>query len=152
MPTLTDLALRQAGLAEADVDWLHMLLADWQLPADPAFADRVARLVAAGLPPRPGEQPRLVRSPRVGAGLLRLGRSGRVTYASPNGLSAYRRLGLTADLVGAELGPLTAWLCATRGPRDDSLMLTASGRAHMETEVEGNGSVVQPPAIPPVAR
>jgi hypothetical protein len=71
-----------------------------------------------------------------------------VTYASPNGLSAYRRLGLTADLVGAELGPLTARLCATGGPRDDSLMLTASGRAHMETEVEGNGSVVQMRAIP----
>ena len=71
-----------------------------------------------------------------------------MTYASPNGLSAYRRLGLTADLVGAELGPLTARLCATGGPRDDSLMLTASGRAHMETEVEGNGSVVQLRAIP----
>src|SRR5260370_12957663 len=113
-------------------------------------ADDLAQMVAAGIFPRPGEQPTLVRSPRVGDGLLRLGRSGRVTYASPNGLSAYRRLGLTADLVGAELGPLTAWLCATRGPRDDSLMLTASGPAHMETEVEGNGSVVQPPAIPPV--
>jgi two-component sensor histidine kinase len=84
----------------------------------------------------------------VGDGLLRLGGSGRVTYASPNGLSAYRRLGLTADLVGAELGPLTARLCATGGPRDESLMLTASGRSHMETEVEGNGSVVQLRAIP----
>src|ERR1700739_2501718 len=41
MPTLTDLAVRQAGLAEADVDWLHMLLSDWQLLADPSFADLV---------------------------------------------------------------------------------------------------------------
>src|SRR5258708_4317002 len=41
MPTLTDLALRQAGLAEADVDWLHMLLADWQLLADLSLADLV---------------------------------------------------------------------------------------------------------------
>jgi two-component sensor histidine kinase len=257
MPTLTDLAVRQAGLAEADVDWLHLLLSDWQLLADLSFADLVlwarqrggagwvvlaqirpvtaptaipddivgtaappgarpsldvamqerricregdpewttgvpvrhetipvtrygrvisvierstnlsaartpsrmdlaylraaddlAQMVAAGLFPRPGEAPTLVRSPRVGDGLLRLGGSGRVTYASPNGLSAYRRLGLTADLVGAELGPLTARLCATGGPRDESLMLTASGRAHMETEVEGSGSVVQMRAIP----
>ena len=257
MPTLTDLALRQAGLAEADVDWLHMLLSDWQLLADLSFADLVlwarlqdgsgwvalaqirpvtaptaipddivgavrpagarpfldvamqerricregdpewttgvpvrhetipvvrdgrviavierstnlsaartpsrmdlaylraaddlAQMVAAGIFPRTGEQPTLVRSPRVGDGLLRLGRSGRVTYASPNGLSAYRRLGLTADLVGAELGPLTARLCSTGRPRDDSLMLTASGRANLETEVEGNGSVVQLRAIP----
>src|ERR1700758_2316454 len=41
MPTLTDLTLRQAGLAEADVDWLHMLLSDWQLLADLSFADLV---------------------------------------------------------------------------------------------------------------
>lgn len=257
MPTLTDLAVRQAGLAEPDVEWLHLLLSDWQLLADLSFADLalwarlqdgsgwvvlaqirpvtaptaipddivgsvqsadarpslgvamqerricregdpewttgvpvrhetipvtrdgrviavierstnlsaartpsrmdlaylraaddLAQMVAAGLFPRPGEEPTLVRSPRVGDGLLRLGGSGRVTYASPNGLSAYRRLGLTADLVGAELGPLTARLCATGGPRDESLMLTASGRVHMETEVEGNGSVVQMRAIP----
>src|ERR1700758_1642733 len=41
MPTLTDVALRQAGLAEADVDWLHMLLSDWQLLADLSFSDLV---------------------------------------------------------------------------------------------------------------
>ena len=41
MPTLTDVALRQAGLAEADVDWLHILLSDWQLKADLSFADLV---------------------------------------------------------------------------------------------------------------
>jgi two-component sensor histidine kinase len=84
----------------------------------------------------------------VGDGLLRLGRSGKVSYASPNALSAYRRLGLAADLVGAELGPVTARLCAPGRPTDDSLMVTASGRAPRETEVEGNGSVVQLRAIP----
>ena len=111
-------------------------------------ADDLSQMVAAGMFPSPGEEPALVRSPRVGDGLLRLSRSGKVSYASPNALSAYRRLGLTADLVGRELGPLTARLCATRGPRDDSLMLTASGRAHMETEVEANGAVVQLRTIP----
>jgi two-component system, sensor histidine kinase PdtaS len=111
-------------------------------------ADDLAQMIAAGMFPAPGEEPALVRSPRVGDGLLRLGRAGKVTYASPNALSAYRRLGLTADLVGKELGPLTARLCASGEPRDDSLMLTASGRAHMETEVEANGSVVQLRTIP----
>ncbi len=106
-------------------------------------ADDLAQMVAAGMFPDPGEEPALVRSPRVGDGLLRLGRSGKVSYASPNALSAYRRLGLSADLVGAELGPLTAGLCAPAQPSDDSLMVTASGRAPRETEVEGNGSVVQ---------
>ena len=50
----------------------------------------------------------------VGDGLLRLGRSGRVTYASPNALSAYRRLGPAGDLIGAELGAATA--AAVRQP------------------------------------
>ena len=112
-------------------------------------ADDLAQMVAAGLFPRPGEEPTLVRSPRVGDGLLRLSRSGKVTYASPNALSAYRRLGLTADLVGAGARPADRARCARPGePRDDSLMLTASGQAHMETEVEGNGSVVQLRTIP----
>ena len=111
-------------------------------------ADDLTQMVAAGMFPSPGEEPVLVRSPRVGDGLLRLSRSGKVTYASPNGLSAYRRLGLTADLVGKQLGPLTARLCAGRAPRDDSLMVAASGRAHAETEVDANGSVVQLRTIP----
>jgi two-component system, sensor histidine kinase PdtaS len=111
-------------------------------------ADDLARMVAAGMFPSPGEEPALVRSPRVGDGLLRLSRSGRVTYASPNALSAYRRLGLTADLVGRQLGPLTAKLYASREARDDSLMVAASGRAHAETEVDANGAVVQLRTIP----
>ena len=111
-------------------------------------ADDLTQMVAAGMFPAPGEEPVLVRSPRVGDGLLRLSRSGKVTYASPNALSAYRRLGLTADLVGRQLGPLTARLCPGRAPRDDSLMVTASGRAHAETEVDANGSVVQLRTIP----
>jgi two-component sensor histidine kinase len=106
-------------------------------------ADDLAQMVAAGTFPYPGQEPAVVRSPRVGDGLLRLGRSGRVGYASPNALSAYRRLGLTADLVGAELGPLTTKLCSTGLPADDSLMVTASGRSPRETEIESNGSVVQ---------
>jgi two-component system, sensor histidine kinase PdtaS len=51
-------------------------------------ADDLAQMVAAGMFPCPGEEPALVRSPRVGDGLLRLGRAGKVTYASPNALSA----------------------------------------------------------------
>jgi two-component system, sensor histidine kinase PdtaS len=111
-------------------------------------ADDLTQMVAAGMFPAPSEEPVLVRSPRVGDGLLRLTRSGKVTYASPNALSAYRRLGLTADLVGKQLGPLTARLSAGRVPRDDSLMVAASGRAHAETEIDANGSVVQLRTIP----
>jgi two-component sensor histidine kinase len=111
-------------------------------------ADDLAQMIAAGLFPGPASSPAHVQSPRVNDGMLRLGRSGKVSYASPNALSAYRRLGLTADLTGRELGPLTARLCASTMPRDDSLMRAASGRAHLETEVEANGTVVQMRTIP----
>src|SRR5699024_21007 len=49
-------------------------------------------------------------SPRVGDGLVRLDSSGVVVFASPNGLSAYHRMGHKSDLVGARLAPLTGSL------------------------------------------
>ena len=105
-------------------------------------------MVAEGRFPFSGDEPILVRSPRVGDGLLRLDRAGRVTYASPNALSAYRRLGLHADLVGAELGRVTATLCYSDEPINEDLMIVASGRAAKETEVESGGTIVQLRAIP----
>ena len=83
-------------------------------------------MVAEGTFPFPGADAMLVRSPRVGDGLLRLGRSGRVIYASPNAESAYRRLGLAADLIGAELGVVTARLVASDELLDESLMVVAA--------------------------
>ena len=213
MPTLNDLAASRTALGDADVEWLHALVSDWQLLADLSFADLIlwapvrddggwlalaqmrpttgptslqddvsgpwpagdqrllnvaraerriwresdpdwtngvpvrteaipvtragrviavierctnlssartpsrleltylqgaddlARMVAEGTFPFPGEPPCWSGRRGSGDGLLRLGRSGRVSYASPNAQSAYRRLGLAADLIGAELGP-----------------------------------------------
>ena len=262
MPTLTDLAASRTNLGDADVEWLHALVSDWQLLADLSFADLIlwapvrddggwlalaqmrpttgptslqddvvgtvagpedqrllniarderriwresdpdwtngvpvrtegipvtragrviavierctnlnsartpsrleltylqgaddlARMVAEGTFPFAGEAAAvLARSPRVGDGLLRLGRSGRVTYASPNAQSAYRRLGLAADLIGAELAVMTAALCASDEPLDESLMVVAAGRAPRAAELDGNGSVVQLRAIPLIGR
>ncbi|TQS22778.1 PAS domain-containing sensor histidine kinase [Microbispora sp. KK1-11] len=111
-------------------------------------ASDLAQMVAEGRFPFAEEEPILVRSPRVGDGLLRLDKAGRVTYASPNALSAYRRLGLHADLVGADLGKTTADLCYSDEPINEDLMVVASGRAPRETEVENGGTVVQLRAIP----
>ncbi|GAA0416747.1 histidine kinase [Acrocarpospora corrugata] len=111
-------------------------------------ASDLAQMVAEGRFPFAEAEPMLVRSPRVGDGLLRLDRAGRVTYASPNALSAYRRLGLHADLVGSELGKTTADLCYRDEPINEDLMLVASGKAPRETEVEKGGTVVQLRAIP----
>jgi hypothetical protein len=113
-----------------------------------AGADDLSRMISEGTFPYPGHDTTLVRSPRVGDGMLRLDAAGRVTFASPNAQSAYRRLGLTADLMGTELGTATAQLAATGAPVDESLMLVTRGRAPRETEIDVNGTVVQLRSIP----
>ena len=50
MPTLNDLVRTRCDLAAADVDWLHLLIGDWQLLSDLSFADLVL-----WLPTRDGE-------------------------------------------------------------------------------------------------
>ncbi|MGZ4685229.1 histidine kinase N-terminal domain-containing protein, partial [Oryzihumus sp.] len=41
MPTLTDVLREQTDLTPADVEWLHLLVGDWQLLSDLSFADLV---------------------------------------------------------------------------------------------------------------
>lgn len=48
MSTLSDLVARHSQLAPADVEWLHLLVGDWQLVSDLAFADLVLWLPMAG--------------------------------------------------------------------------------------------------------
>src|SRR5215469_11650192 len=41
VPTLNDLARSHTKLDDADLDWLHSLVSDWQLLADLSFADLI---------------------------------------------------------------------------------------------------------------
>src|SRR3954447_25914782 len=75
-------------------------------------ADLCLMVSAGTFPPEKPQDAEM--SPRVGDGLVRLDRSGRVTYASPNALSAYRRIGVDRDLAGAELALLTRSAAADR--------------------------------------
>ncbi|WP_460301516.1 sensor histidine kinase [Actinocorallia aurea] len=111
-------------------------------------ASDLAQMIAEGTFPVPGAEANLIRSPRVGDGLLRVDRTGRVVYASPNALSAYRRLGLATDLVGDHLGETTAKLAETGQPIDESFIGMLSGKAHREVEVEAHGAFVQLRMLP----
>jgi two-component system, sensor histidine kinase PdtaS len=113
-----------------------------------ACATDLARMVSEGRFPVPGPQPDLGSSPRVGDGLVRLDGPGEVTYASPNALSAYRRLGRAADLVGAHLGRVTAQLAPERGPVAEALPAAISGRRPRQLEVENSDAVLQLRVIP----
>ena len=88
--------------------------------------------------------------PRVGDGLIRLDAQGRVRYASPNALSAYRRLGLAGDLGGAHLAAVTAALVPAGGGSRESAaaVAVADARSPRSGEVDVNGSVVRLRAIP----
>jgi two-component sensor histidine kinase len=73
-------------------------------------ADDLAQMVADGTFPPPRHRGETTSAPRVGDGLVRLDAAGKVTYASPNAQSAFRRLGLTAHLVGEDLAALISRL------------------------------------------
>lgn len=92
-------------------------------------AAELSRMITTGAFPIPGDRADKTLSPRVGDGFIRLDADGFVSYASPNALSAYRRLGLIGDLVDEHLAGLTASLLpVTSEPVDDSVQSALSGR------------------------
>ncbi len=256
MPTLSDLVHRHTDLLEADIEWLHRLVADWQLLSDLSFADLVlwvrvpdgwlsvahvrpttgataffhdavgdrvafgrrpqldrsfteavicrdrdpewrddvpvrvetipvlragrpaavisrhtnlaslrtpsrleltylacadalAIMVAEGTFPVAGSPTSSRRgSPRVGDGLLRLDVEGVVTYASPNAVSAYHRLGYDRELVGVLLAEVTTGLLDGRGHVDEGLALVLTGKAPWRCDLDNRGTVLSLRAIP----
>ncbi len=116
-------------------------------------ASELMQMVGEGTFPFPGSDPDPEHSPRVGDGLMRLDRTGHVVYASPNALSAYRRLGVTGDLLGAHLGHTIARLSAGPGKLDEprgsaALAAALRFREPRESEVEARSAVVSLRALP----
>nr|WP_130492619.1 histidine kinase N-terminal domain-containing protein [Motilibacter rhizosphaerae] len=106
-------------------------------------AGDLAQMIAEGSFPYPGSADASgSASPRVGDGMLRLDAAGLVTYASPNALSAYRHLGLAADIVGAHLGRLTAAIAPSQLPVDEAVEWVAGGAAPRTTEIEARGVTI----------
>ncbi|AQX80736.1 histidine kinase N-terminal domain-containing protein [Plantibacter sp. VKM Ac-2885] len=268
MSTLSDLVLAQGRSSAADVEWLHMLLADSQLLADLAFADIViwvptdsgsfiavahsrpssaatlfyrdfvgqsikqewrkqvtdcfesGRIIESSAPDWYEETPTRVRAvpvarrisptettnadgpiavitrhtnlgeartpsrqeltfndcasdlfemiavgdfpdlgaptgprrgaPRASDGLIRLDVDGTVTFASPNALSAFNRIGFAEELEGESLADVTTHLLSGTGTVtvDESLPLVVTGRAPWRTDIEDKGVTVSLRAIP----
>ncbi len=97
-------------------------------------ANDLSLMLAEGTFPFPGEEPERELAPRVGDGMLRLDASGLVIYASPNAISAYRRLGVTDNIVGSHLGNFDL---------DEQALLEALADGEpLESEVEARGTVV----------
>lgn len=98
-------------------------------------AGELAEMIRRGEFPLPGTRSDLADSLRVGDGFVRTNAAGTVRYASPNAMSAYRRLGLVGDLVGTQLGHVTSGL-VDRRPTDRGARSILGGEASTEAEIE----------------
>jgi len=111
--------------------------------------DALASMVAEGAFPVTGSPTGSRRgAPRVGDGLMRLDVEGLVTYASPNAVSAYHRLGYDRQLVGASLAEVTTTVMRGRGQVDEGLPLVLTGKAPWRADIDGRGTALSVRAIP----
>ena len=114
------------------------------------IAADLSLMVSEGtFPPRKPQDAEL--SPRVGDGLVRLDSIGRVIYASPNAVSAYRRVGVIGDLGGADLYSVTR-AAAADGVAGEaaaaSIAAAVDGRFPEPVDVEGTTATVLMRALP----
>src|SRR3712207_851699 len=106
-------------------------------------ADLCLMVSAGTFPPRKPQDAEL--SPRVGDGLVRLDSIGRVIYASPNALSAYRRVGVPGDLAGADFFRVNAEAAADPVAGEAvaaGIAAALDGRFPDPMDVEGRGATV----------
>ncbi|GAA1725356.1 sensor histidine kinase [Microbacterium paludicola] len=112
-------------------------------------ADDIFRMVATGdfpdlsapTGPRRG-------APRAADGLIRLDVDGIVTFASPNALSAFNRVGFADELEGESLAEVTSRILPASRDTDESLPVVVTGRAPWRTDIEARGVTVSLRAIP----
>ncbi|MFP5417260.1 MAG: sensor histidine kinase [Actinomycetes bacterium] len=94
--------------------------------------------------PTPGDKPVPWVSPRVGDGSLRVESTGVITFVSPNGMSVFRRLGWSGDVLGDDLQDLAARLEGRR--REPVEEVTAPLLSHArvrETQLETRQGAVR---------
>jgi two-component sensor histidine kinase len=90
-------------------------------------------------------------SPRVGDGLVRLDAAGRAVYASPNALSAFRRMGVVGDVVGADLAAVTRGVSADRVAGEAvaaSIGAAVAGRFPDPMDVDNDAATMLVRALP----
>jgi len=111
----------------------------------------LASMVATGAFPGPPSEREEGAGPRVGDGMLRLDPHGRVLYASPNGSSAFRRLGYPGNLLDASFGDVITELARDPFRAAELAQMTAdalAGHHPASRELDGAGTIVQFRAIP----
>lgn len=85
---------------------------------------------------------------RVADGFILLSADGIVQYASPNGISCFRRLGMVDMLEGANLSEVGTSLIHENDPVPESLPLVLLGKAAIDSELVANRSAVSMRSLP----
>ncbi|MFJ6653233.1 sensor histidine kinase [Microbacterium sp. NPDC091313] len=108
----------------------------FRMIASAAFPD-----LAAPTSPRRG-------APRASDGLIRLDPDGVTTFASPNALSAFNRMGFDDELEGESLVEVVTRILPTSRQVDESLPVVVGGRAPWRADIEARGVQVSLRTIP----
>jgi two-component system, sensor histidine kinase PdtaS len=106
-------------------------------------AGDLAVMIAEGTFPFPVDEPDPEALPRVGDGLLRLDPAGRVSFASPNAVSAFRRQGVTGNVVDRPFEDVDV--------DPDTVLEALRTRMPADSEVEVQGAVILRRSLPLVA-
>src|SRR5690349_15287135 len=117
-------------------------------PLEAAYIDCAADLLnmlSEGTFPNVGDLAMSRSSPRVGDGFIRLDEAGVVTFASPNAISAYHRMGLAAELEGHNLVAVTRPLIGDPFEAQElanHVRDSLAGGSSMRMEVDAGGAAV----------
>ena len=111
-------------------------------------ADRLFSMVVAGRFPVVETVTGASGHPRVGDGVLRVDPQGVVEYASPNAMSALRRLGWPADVVGSDFSSVVTRLARRHAALDSSVTELVRGIRAGRAEIEGSRATVLLRSIP----
>jgi two-component sensor histidine kinase len=114
-------------------------------------ASDLLRMLSEGTFPNVGDLAMSRSSPRVGDGFIRLDVEGRVVFASPNALSAYHRMGMTAELEGHNLVSVTRPLISDPFEAQElakHVRDSLAGGSSMRMEVDASGAAVLMRTLP----
>ncbi|MFX0539224.1 sensor histidine kinase [Ornithinimicrobium sp. Y1847] len=113
------------------------------------ISQQLFAMIAEGAFPTEGSATGVGRgTPRVGDGVVRLTADGLIDYASPNAVSALRRLGHTDQVNGADLSEIVTARFVEGSTVDETVPLVLTGRAPWGTEIETDGMNMTLRAVP----
>ncbi len=112
--------------------------------------EQIYSMIAEGDFPDPSQRdsPKL-GAPRASDGLIKIDRDGTVTYASPNALSSFNRMGFPAAMEGMSLAEVTRHVGNTEAlAANEMLPMVVSGRVPGQTDFLAGPTIIALRGIP----